>query len=217
MNAASSRSVCCSWRLTRRHGAAPQLRALSRLSSVEAEEPGLADILTRPECGWIGRDLEGKAQAHAIAKVVPEHLAEVRERKIASLDKTEAAVKERLTKEINYWDFRAEQLKDQERAGKANARLNSGEARKRADDLQARLQRRLEEITGTSAVPAAAGRPGRCAGRARGPSRRHTGRPSRGSWRLIHKRGRRAPRHRHGDRARIRLRAGRPRVGEARL
>src|SRR5581483_6656585 len=98
------------------------------------------------EASWIGRDLENKAQAHAVAQVVPEHLAEVRDRKLALLDKTEAAVKDRLTKEINYWDFRAEQLKEQERAGKANARLNSGEARKRADELQARLQRRLEEI-----------------------------------------------------------------------
>src|SRR5205823_8266725 len=60
--------------------------------------------------------------------------------------KTEAAVKDRLTKEITYWDHRAEQLKLQERAGKPNARLNSGEARKRADNLQARLEKRLEEL-----------------------------------------------------------------------
>jgi len=110
------------------------------------DEPTAEAIMGRPEAAWIGRDLESKAQAHAIAQVVPEHLAEVRDRKLALLDKTEAAVKDRLTKEINYWDFRAEQLKEQERAGKANARLNSGEARKRADELQARLQRRLEEI-----------------------------------------------------------------------
>ncbi|MBK8177041.1 MAG: DUF3883 domain-containing protein [Rhodospirillales bacterium] len=109
-------------------------------------EPPLADILARPECSWIGRDLEGKAQGYAIASVVPEHLAEVKGRKLALLDKTEAAVKDRLTKEINYWDFRAEQLRDQERAGKPNARLNSGEARKRADELQARLHKRMEEI-----------------------------------------------------------------------
>ena len=109
-------------------------------------EPGIEAVLARPECAWIGRGLEAAAQAHAIRHVVPEHLAEVRDRRIKLLDKTEAAVKDRLTKEINYWDFRAEQLKDQERAGKPNARLNSGEARKRADDLQARLQRRLEEI-----------------------------------------------------------------------
>jgi hypothetical protein len=109
-------------------------------------EPALDAIIARSECAWINRDLESKAQAHAIAAVVPEHLAEVRDRKLKLLEKTEAAVKDRLTKEINYWDFRAEQLKDQERAGKANARLNSGEARKRADELQARLQKRMEDI-----------------------------------------------------------------------
>ena len=111
-----------------------------------ASERDAEAILARAECSWIGRDLESKAQAHAIAEVVPEHLAEVRDRKLALLAKTEAAVKDRLTKEINYWDFRAEQLKEQERAGKANARLNSGEARKRADELQARLQKRMEDI-----------------------------------------------------------------------
>ena len=110
-----------------------------------AGEPDAEAILGRPECSWIGSELEAKAQAHAIAKVVPEHLAEVRDRKLKLLDKTEAAVKDRLTKEISYWDFRAEQLKAQERAGKA-ARLNSGEARKRADELQARLQKRMEDI-----------------------------------------------------------------------
>jgi hypothetical protein len=109
-------------------------------------EPSLEAIMARSECAWIDRDLEAKAQAHAIATVVPEHLAGVRDRKLTLLDKTEAAVKDRLTKEINYWDFRAEQLKEQERAGKINARLNSGEARKRADELQSRLQKRMEEI-----------------------------------------------------------------------
>ena len=63
-------------------------------------------------------------------------------RKLELIAKTEAAVKDRLTKEITYWDHRAEQLKLQEQAGKPNARLNSGEARKRADDLQGRLQKR---------------------------------------------------------------------------
>jgi hypothetical protein len=62
------------------------------------------------------------------------------------IEKTRAAVKDRLTKEITYWDHRAEQLKLQEQAGKAGARLNSQEARRRADDLQARLQRRLAEL-----------------------------------------------------------------------
>ena len=78
--------------------------------------------------------------------VVPEHLEEVRGRKLELIVKTEAAVKERLTKEISYWDHRAEELKLQEQAGKPNARLNSDEARKRADNLQGRLEKRMEEL-----------------------------------------------------------------------
>ncbi|MGI6414492.1 MAG: helicase-related protein [Thermoguttaceae bacterium] len=109
-------------------------------------EPSVEAILARPECAWIGRELEQKAVGHAVARVVPEHLAEVREPRMALIAKTEAAVKDRLTKEITYWDHRAEQLKLQEQAGKVNARLNSGEARKRADLLQGRLQKRLEEL-----------------------------------------------------------------------
>ena len=109
-------------------------------------EPGIEALLARPECSWINRELEQKVLGHAVAHVVPEHLAEVRPRKLALIDKTEAAVKDRLTKEINYWDHRAEELKLQEQAGRVNARLNSDEARKRADALQGRLEKRLEEL-----------------------------------------------------------------------
>ncbi len=110
------------------------------------DEPSVEAILDRPECAWITRELEKKAQGHAIVNVVPEHLAEVRGPKLALIAKTEAAVKERLTKEITYWDHRAEQLKLQEQAGRTGNRLNSGEARKRADLLQGRLQKRLEDL-----------------------------------------------------------------------
>ncbi|MDE0101259.1 MAG: helicase-related protein [Bryobacterales bacterium] len=110
------------------------------------EEPGLDAILDREECAWIGENIEQKALAYAIEEVVPEHLKEVRDAKLGLIAKTEAAVKDRLTKEITYWDHRAEQLKVQEQAGKTGARLNSGEARKRADTLQSRLQKRLEDL-----------------------------------------------------------------------
>lgn len=113
---------------------------------LRSEEPDTDAIVNRPECAWIATGLEDKARAHAIATVVPEHLAEVRTRRLELIAKTEAAVKDRLTKEINYWDHRAEALREQEQAGKANARLNSNEARKRADLLQGRLQRRMEEL-----------------------------------------------------------------------
>jgi len=110
------------------------------------DEPGVDAILARPECAWVTRALEQKAQGYAVAQAVPEHLAEVRFRRLELIIKTEAAVQDRLTKEISYWDHRAEELKLQEQAGKPNARLNSDEARKRADALQARLQKRMEEL-----------------------------------------------------------------------
>lgn len=109
-------------------------------------DPGVDTILARPECAWVCRELEQKAQGYAVAQVVPEHLVEVRSRRLDLIAKTEAAVQDRLTKEISYWDHRAEQLKLQEQAGRTNARLNSGEAGKRADALQARLQKRIEEL-----------------------------------------------------------------------
>lgn len=114
--------------------------------AAQAGEPGVDAILARPECAWINRELERKAQSYAVSQVVPEHLMEVRAPRLDLIAKTEAAVQERLTKEISYWDHRAEQLKLQEQAGRPNARLNSDEARKRADALQARLQKRMEEL-----------------------------------------------------------------------
>lgn len=120
-------------------------------------EPGVEAILDRPECEWIAGNkamrssgpstsLELKVQGYAVTHVVPEHLSEVRNGKLGLITKTEAAVKDRLTKEITYWDHRAEELKLQEQSGKPNARLNSGEARKRADNLQGRLRKRLDEL-----------------------------------------------------------------------
>src|SRR5690606_10988556 len=69
-------------------------------------------------------------------------------------ERTRAAVRDRLTKEITYWDHRAEELRLQELAGKANARLNSGEARKRADELQARLHKRMAQLDLESQISA---------------------------------------------------------------
>jgi hypothetical protein len=95
---------------------------------------------------WLRQDLETLAMEHAAIHLVPQHLDELRKRKEEMIDKTKAAVQDRLTKEINYWDHRAAQLKDQELAGRTNAKLNSGLARQRADDLTGRLQRRLVEL-----------------------------------------------------------------------
>ena len=111
--------------------------------AITPEEKALIAPSLEPD--WLKKDLESKVLEYAVEKVVPQHFDEVRTRKEELVEKTMAAVKDRLTKEITYWDHRAEELKAQELAGRT-PRLNSGKARQRADDLQARLQKRLEEL-----------------------------------------------------------------------
>jgi hypothetical protein len=91
-------------------------------------------------------DIEAEATRYAISQIVPQHLQEVKQHKEELIDKTLVAVKDRLTKEINYWDYRSAELKYQEEAGKINAKINSAKARARADELQARLARRIDEL-----------------------------------------------------------------------
>lgn len=62
-------------------------------------------------------------------------------------------MKNRLTKEISYWDHRAAQLALEEGTGKTGARLNSVEARRRADTLPRRLQKRLKRDSQISPRP----------------------------------------------------------------
>ncbi len=118
------------------------------------DEPSEETIISLPECGWISHELEKTAQGHAIATLAPQHIQEVRSRRLAWIDKTRTAVQDRLKKEISYWDHRAETLKLAEQAGRGGARLNSGEARRRADDLQTRLQKRLSELDRESQISA---------------------------------------------------------------
>jgi SNF2 family DNA or RNA helicase len=113
---------------------------------LKAGEPTTEDLFKRQDFEWVTRELENRALGYAISQVVPGHLDEVKSRRLQWITKARAAVKDRLTKEIGYWDHRAQQLKLQEEAGRANARLNSREALRRADDLQARMQKRLEQL-----------------------------------------------------------------------
>jgi len=95
---------------------------------------------------WLRQDLDQTVTSYAIATLVPQHLGEVRARRDPMIQRTKDAVKARLGSEILFWDTRAMQLKDQELAGKANARINSGKARQRAEELASRLQKRMAEL-----------------------------------------------------------------------
>jgi superfamily II DNA or RNA helicase len=108
------------------------------------EERGLIDHVPE-QLAWLRGELESVAAEYAITDLVPQHLERVRDRKEYLVGKTLQAVKDRLTKEINYWDHRAQELKAQELAGKT-PKLNSARASQRADELARRLEKRTEEL-----------------------------------------------------------------------
>ena len=95
---------------------------------------------------WLSHGVEDRAQAYAISEIIPPHFAQVKAHKTQMLDKIAKAVKDRMTQEIQYWDFRAYDLREKEAAGKGNQRLTSANAARRAEELEARMQKRLAEI-----------------------------------------------------------------------
>lgn len=102
----------------------------------------IQDVLAAP---WITKDLEHVALAHASSELVPEHFDEVRSRREKAVDKTLAAVHERLVKEINFWSDRYIKLQDDLAAGK-DVRLTLDNVRRTIDDLTARRESREKEL-----------------------------------------------------------------------
>jgi superfamily II DNA or RNA helicase len=95
---------------------------------------------------WLVTDIEAIGTTHAIEVAIPDHLQRVKGRTEARIDATLAAVTDRLTREITYWDHRANRLQLEEEAGYRNARLNAARARDRADRLAERLQVRVNDL-----------------------------------------------------------------------
>ena len=116
------------------------------------------------EAPWLNgtdaQNLEQVALAHASTHLVPEHFDEVRNRREKNVDKTLAAVHERLVKEINYWSDRYIKLQDDIAAGK-DVRLSLENVRRTIDDLTARRESREKELLAMrhviSATPIVAG------------------------------------------------------------
>jgi superfamily II DNA or RNA helicase len=94
---------------------------------------------------WLQADVENRALDYGIDVLSAEHLAEVRSRTLERVAKVKAAVQERLTREVTYWDHRASELQLQTDAGKS-PRMNPDRAAGRADELQRRKEARLAEL-----------------------------------------------------------------------
>ena len=175
---ASSPSGCSSSRSTRRaRRGTSTTRPISTTGRWRRANRRRA-ILARPECGWIGRELEKKAQGYAIADGgagAPRRGA----RPQAQAPRQDRGGGEGPADQGDQLlgpPRRAAQAPGA--AGKPNARLNSGEARKRADELAGSA---AEAHGGTQArtpvLAAAAGGARRSAGRARGTDRALRGLP----------------------------------------
>jgi superfamily II DNA or RNA helicase len=117
-------------------GIAPHLN----LRAAKPEEIALVeDMLNEP---WLRNELEKTAVHFATVELAQKHVTEVKARRLPEIDKVQTEVQARLKKEINYWDARAFELKEQERAGK-KVRLSWQNAERRAEDISDRLKRRM--------------------------------------------------------------------------
>lgn len=94
---------------------------------------------------WLTTELEKTAVQFATVELAQTHIAEVRARRLPEIEKVEHEVRARLKKEINYWDSRAFELKEEEKAGK-KTRLNWQNAQRRAEDLAERQKRRMGQL-----------------------------------------------------------------------
>jgi len=97
------------------------------------------------DADWLSKDLDRMAVNYAAGNLVPEHFSEVKRRREHLVNATLQAVHERLTKEINYWSHRYLKLKDEVEAGK-QPRMQPENARRRAEELTARLESRTKDL-----------------------------------------------------------------------
>jgi superfamily II DNA or RNA helicase len=118
-------------------GIAPHLN----LRPASADEIALVSDALQED--WLRNDLEKTAIRFATVELAQGHVAEVKTRRLPEVAKVEQEVKARLKKEINFWDNRAAELREDEKAGK-KTRLNWQNAERRAEDLADRLKRRME-------------------------------------------------------------------------
>lgn len=94
----------------------------------------------------VAGNVEETAHAFATTNLLPRQLEEVEQRTLARVARVRSAVRDRLMREIMFREGRALQLQSDERAGK-QIKLNWQREQQWADDLRARLNRRIEDLS----------------------------------------------------------------------
>lgn len=108
----------------------------------ESEKTKIKYLLEEP---WIAQDLESKALLFATNQLAPAHYQEIKTRREKQADKIIKEVNKRLIKEIDYWSDRYIKLKEDVAAGK-QPRMQPENAKRRCEDLSARLEQRKREV-----------------------------------------------------------------------
>ncbi|MEG4031545.1 MULTISPECIES: helicase-related protein [unclassified Microcoleus] len=125
-------------------GYAPYLDYRPLQQSEQSLLPQILNILMS-ESLILQKGIEEQAQHYAIQHLVPLHKGEVQRQRTERINKTIEAVKERLTAEINYCENQAEKFR-LKIGVQATAQLNYDHARRRAEELKARREKRLAEL-----------------------------------------------------------------------
>lgn len=112
-------------------------------AATEVEVELAKSILEQDWCN--AGDLDTRVIRYASTTVAREHVGTVTARTEARVEKTARLVRDRLQREINYWDRRAFDLREQERSGK-KTRLPAEQIQTRADELTRRLDHRIAEL-----------------------------------------------------------------------
>ena len=100
---------------------------------------------------WHDSNLERIAITHAAGSLVPAHFLEVKARRERSVAVTLEAVHARLTVQINYWSHRFEELRIAVAAG-SQPRMQPEKARRTAEELTFRLEKRTRDLTAQRTV-----------------------------------------------------------------
>jgi len=99
---------------------------------------------------WLKTGVEQLATSWAVTNAQPQHLEEVREQLLPLIEKTRAAVRQRLVQQINFLDAEAARLRDAQSSGKTGRsrknRQSPDRLEVRARDLEARLERRTAQL-----------------------------------------------------------------------
>ena len=113
------------------------------LEPLSAEDTTL--VLPHLPSTWQNDTVEHIALGYAAGALAQPHFERVSRRRMEWVERTRAAVQERLTGELRYWDHRYERLYDDFKAGKG-IWPNVQKAKEQVDEITSRLNARLAEL-----------------------------------------------------------------------